>query len=74
MTHHPQFDCDLIAKELQSENAALKAELTAAQKDAERYRWLTQACDDLTPLLREYHSGVCFLEELDTAIDKEMEK
>lgn len=26
--------------ELQAENAALKAELAAAKKDAERYRWL----------------------------------
>lgn len=59
---------------LESENARLKAELAAAQKDAERYRWLRDGQywpaafydhDEPEPLRGQ---------ELDAAIDKEIGK
>lgn len=59
-------------KELQAENAALKAELAAAQKDAERYRWLRDHDNDLwIAMIEAIKIGG---ETMEAAIDKEMAK
>jgi len=57
---------------LEAENAALKAELAEAKKDAERYRWL-RARDCVYPAPR-YHDDVASCEQIDWSIDKSMAK
>lgn len=65
---------------LESENAALKAELAAAKKDAERYRWLRdRGCQPTLEKSLLVISGKdvehsLLPEELDAAIDAELEK
>ena len=44
------------------------AEVKQLRQDAKRWQFI-DACQDLTPFLREYHSGVCLsIEEINKAM------
>jgi hypothetical protein len=54
---------------MRSENHELRQQLAEAQRQANYWKFLTEDCGDLTPFLREYHSGICFsLDEIDVAM------
>lgn len=57
--------------ELQAENATLKAQLAAAQKDAERYRWLRERMDlkDVSIIRLRNDPNEDYDSEVDVAID-----
>ena len=67
-THEIMYVTTLARADLEATLAEQAVELESLRKDAERWK-LIDAETDLTPYLREYHSGVCLsVEAIDAAI------